>query len=274
MMNVRKLFLIAICSSVLFLSCKKQELTEPDQPPPSPVTMTLKPVVHEVSTVVGGYYVGLPSNYDTTTNKLPLFLFFPGAGEFGNGNSALHLLLTNGPTKIIAQGKYPANIKMKGKYYNYIVFTPQFKWWPNINSIKEILEFVKINYRVDTSRIYISGLSMGGTLASDFAIAFPSKIAAVIPMAGVTIDFQNNQKCKRISDANLPVWAFHSEDDAVFDVEIVKSFVSKSNYYNPWNKAKLTIWPNGGHDAWTRALEPTFKENDLNIYEWMLQFKR
>src|SRR5688572_19361910 len=116
-MNVRILFLIAICCSKLFLSCKKQELTEPDQPPPMPVTMTLKPVVHDVSTIVGGYYVGLPSNYDSTTNKLPLLLFFPGAGEFGNGNSDLHLLLNIGPTKIIAQGKFPTNIKMKGKYY-------------------------------------------------------------------------------------------------------------------------------------------------------------
>ena len=249
-------------------------MNEPDQPPPSPVTMTIKPVTHDVSTVVGGYYVGLPSDYYTTTNKLPLLLFLPGAGEFGNGSTDLHLLLNVGPTKTIAAGKFPTNIKMKGKYYNYIVFTPQFKWWPNTSSIQEVLQFVKLNYRIDTSRIYISGLSMGGTLASDFAIAYPSKIAALVPMAGVTIDFQNNQKCRRIADANLPVWAFHSEDDAVFDVNIAKSFISKINNYDPFNKAKITLWPDGGHDAWTRALEPTYKENDLNIYEWMLQFKR
>jgi hypothetical protein len=77
MINVRILFLFAICSSELFLSCKKQDLTEPDQPTPSPVTMTLKPVVHDVSTVVGGYYVGLPSNYDTTLqiNYLSFYSF-------------------------------------------------------------------------------------------------------------------------------------------------------------------------------------------------------
>jgi dienelactone hydrolase len=87
----------------------------------------------------------------------------------------MHLLLNNGPTKVIAQGKYPTNIKMKGKFIITLFFTPQFKWWPNTIQYKRGLEFVKLNYRVDTSRIYISGLSMGGTLASDFAIAFPSK---------------------------------------------------------------------------------------------------
>ena len=43
---------------------------------------------------------------------------------------------------------------------------------------------------------------------------------------------------------------------------------------NPINPPKLTIWPSGGHDAWTRAVNPDYKENGKNIYEWMLQYTK
>ena len=44
---------------------------------------------------------------------------------------------------------------------------------------------------------------------------------------------------------------------------------------NPPNPlAKKTIFPVGGHDAWSTTYNPTYRENGLNIYEWMLQYKR
>jgi hypothetical protein len=36
----------------------------------------------------------------------------------------------------------------------------------------------------------------------------------------------------------------------------------------------MTLWPTGGHDAWTKATDPTYKENGLNMYEWLLQFSK
>ena len=39
-------------------------------------------------------------------------------------------------------------------------------------------------------------------------------------------------------------------------------------------KAKLTLWPTGGHDAWTKATSPSYKENGMNMYEWMLQYHK
>jgi len=38
--------------------------------------------------------------------------------------------------------------------------------------------------------------------------------------------------------------------------------------------AKKTIFPVQGHDAWTTTYNPDFRENGLNIYEWMLQYQR
>jgi hypothetical protein len=38
--------------------------------------------------------------------------------------------------------------------------------------------------------------------------------------------------------------------------------------------AKKTIFLVNGHDAWTTTYDPSYKENGLNVYEWMLQFSR
>jgi hypothetical protein len=36
----------------------------------------------------------------------------------------------------------------------------------------------------------------------------------------------------------------------------------------------MTIWPTGKHDAWTKASDPNYKENNMNMYEWMLQYHK
>jgi predicted peptidase len=158
--------------------------------------------------------------------------------------------------------------------FNFIVFTPQPRWYPSTNSINACIEYAKTHYRVDPSRIYVSGLSMGGILACDLASEIPNSIAAIVPMAGVSRDYDVKAKCKQIAGANLPVWAFHCADDNLFDFSFARKFVDDINSFNPRIKAKLTVWPNGGHDAWTRASEPDYRENGMNIYEWMLQYRR
>lgn len=115
---------------------------------------------------------------------------------------------------------------------------------------------------------------MGGSLTCDLAGEAPRKLAAIVPMAGVSNDFTSNEKCRQIATHQLPVWAFHSQDDAQFPVAKVREFVEKVNSFSPVVKAKATIWPGGGHDSWTRALNPQYKEDGRNIYEWMLQFQR
>jgi hypothetical protein len=37
---------------------------------------------------------------------------------------------------------------------------------------------------------------------------------------------------------------------------------------------KLAIFDEWGHEGWTKTYDPSFKENNMNIYEWMLQYHR
>jgi predicted peptidase len=261
-------------------SCKKQDILvkEPEPPQVAPVapkiSMKHKAVSASVGNAVLGYYVGLPSNYEQTNGRYPLLLFISGAGQFGNGASDLPLLLNDGVAQLIDEGKFPSTFKVNGKEFTFIVFTPQLRWWPSTSSIEACIEYAKKTYRVDSTRIYISGLSMGGMLACDLGAEIPAKLAAIVPMAGVSKDYDVVAKSRQIALGNLPVWAFHSADDQVFEVNRVRNFITDINSFRPSVSAKLTVWPTGGHDAWTRALDPAYKEGGLNMYEWMLQFHR
>jgi hypothetical protein len=51
-------------------------------------------------------------------------------------------------------------------------------------------------------------------------------------------------------------------------------YVQYINQANPRKKAKLTLFQASGHDAWTKATDPHYRENGKNIYEWMLSFQK
>lgn len=270
--------LLLLSIALLMYACKKKDalLPAPMQPPISTlnITMVLKPHKQVIGDAVEGYYIGVPSNYDSVNTQYPILIYVPGAGQFGNGAVDLPLLLKDGPAELIDEKKFPVIFKVNGQSFSMIVFTPQLKGYTNTYNIKACIDFVKKNYRIDTTRIYLSGLSIGGSLSCDVASEIPNSIAAMVPMAGVSTDYTTTNRCQLIAQSNLPIWTFQSADDPVFNPETTKGFIAKVNSYAPTVLAKLTMWPNGGHDAWTRALDPSYKENGFNIYEWMLQYHR
>ena len=50
--------------------------------------------------------------------------------------------------------------------------------------VLQILDDVQKNYPVDKSRIYLTGLSMGGYGSWDLAMRQPARFAAVVPICG------------------------------------------------------------------------------------------
>ena len=233
---------------------------------------TQKAVTIDVNSNIGGYLATLPYLYDSTTKSYPLLIFNHGIGELGNGSSNLASVANGGTPALIKNKKFPASFTVNGKNFSFIVIAPQYKAWPNNNDVDALVNYVVKNYRVDTNRIYISGLSMGGGVTWEYGAAFASKVAAIVPICGAAS--VSDAKAQAIVKANLPVWAFHNEDDGTVSVSNSKGWVSKINSLNPSIPAKLTLWPTGGHDAWTKATNPDTKENNMNMYEWMLQYSR
>ena len=231
------------------------------------------PVHYSINSNVGGFYEALPLSYDSTDKKFPLLLFLHGGGEVGDGNSDLPLILKNSVTRRLAEKTFPVSFTVNGEEFSFIVISPQFKSWPRVKDINDVLQYVLTRYRVDESRIYLSGLSMGGGATWEYAGSVYGKaIAAIVPMCGAS--WADTAVAKKIAANNVPGWAFHNMDDATVTVNSTKRYVSIVNAQQPIHPIRMTLWPVGGHDAWTQSSDPEYKEDGKNMYEWMLQFKR
>ncbi len=232
----------------------------------------------QMSEKTSAFYEYLPQGYPEAGQKYPLLLFVHGYGETGPGTAAsLPLVLRHGPPKLIAAGSFPTSFTVNNQTHKFIVISPQFIGFPSVNDINNSLNYLIANYAVDINRIYLTGLSMGGAAAwyyPGYNQYFANRIAATVPICGATDaspSYANN-----IALANLPVWATHNSGDPTVSVNVTNTLVSyiNTNPSPPNPLAKKTIFLSSSHDAWTQTYSPSFKENGLNIYEWMLQYQR
>ena len=223
---------------------------------------------------IGGYIEALPASYaQHPTKKYPLLLYLHGKGGMGSGSLAdLQLLVKNVVPGIISRKQFPANFTVNGKTFQFIVITPQFKGWPLSPDVNAALNYVIKKYRVDTNRIYISGNSMGGGGAWDYAIDYGKKVTAIVPIAGASWPTQD--KADKIAAAKVAVWAFHNQDDPTVPSWYSTNYVQYINNCKPKIPARVTLFAGNEHNSWSAALDPNYRENGKNIYEWMLSYHR
>ncbi|HWJ25190.1 MAG TPA: hypothetical protein VNS32_01535 [Flavisolibacter sp.] len=231
----------------------------------------------QVNDVVYGYYSALPQHYNETNIPYPLLIWIHGNAEIGNGDTDLVKLLRGGIPKLLSEHRFPAKFNVGGKNFSFIVLAPQFSNIPANSQIQSFLDYAKSKYRIDTSRIYFTGMSLGGTLVSDFAAQYATELAAIVPIAGVSDAGDVREKCFELATARLPIWIFQNTNDELFTTEKSRFFVSLLNSFHPVVPPRYTEFlPFGdyGHDAWTKATDPTYQEDGVNIYEWMLKYHR
>ncbi|MGD0553073.1 MAG: prolyl oligopeptidase family serine peptidase [Sedimentisphaerales bacterium] len=196
------------------------------------------------------YLLYLPTDYGKGDKKWPLIMFLHGAGERGNN---VEVVKKHGPPKMIAQGKS----------FDFIVVSPQCPndmWWPEQTEVLiALLDEIESKYHVDTDRIYLTGLSMGGFGTWTLAAKYPNRFAAIAPICGGS---------ERISGARLkkvPVWAFHGAKDNT--VPLVRSQEMVDAVKKAGGDAKLTVYPEADHDSWTETY------NNPELYQWFLSHK-
>ena len=223
-----------------------------------------------------GFYEYLPQGYDNSNALYPLMIFIHGLGDRGNGGHVeLKRVLNNGIPKLIHEGSFPASFTVNNQNFKFIVLSPQFMEWPEPSHIENIINYAIKNYRVDQSRIYLTGLSMGGGAVWDYSgnnSYYANRIAAIVPVCGGS--WPEPSRAYVIGDADLPVWATHNNGDQTVPVHYTNDYISRINSRSPNPAAKKTIFISDSHDAWTQTYDPGFNENGLNVYQWMLQYQR
>ena len=205
------------------------------------------------------YLCYLPKDYPGINGqRWPLMLFLHGAGERGTDiqRAAVH-----GPLK---QAKL-------GQKFPFIIVAPQCpagQIWEN-EPLLQLLNHVEKKFAVDTNRVYLTGISMGGYATWQFGLRHPGKFAALVPICGGgnMIEVVLGPRDKPVAIKNLPIWAFHgAKDDIVPPIESGR-LVTQLKMLGA-KKVKLTLYPEAHHDSWTE----TYKNPEL--YAWLLKQSR
>lgn len=215
----------------------------------------------------------LPDDYKTSNKSYPMILFLHGSHRAGNN---LSKLLFDGIPNLLDRGyKLDSKNPADGKIYKFIVITPQAgQWGLNPDQIKEVLDDMQQHYRVDASRIYITGYSAGGsgtvTALTDNP-ALTRRFAAAAILSPVMLNDKNLHSFKMVADAKVPCWYFAGTAEPHF-LRNARMDTDSTNKYMP-GLAHMTIH-GFRHCCFKEIYKPTYRPKGKNIYEWFLENKR
>jgi predicted peptidase len=206
--------------------------------------------------------------------KYPLVVFLHGAGERGDDNVAQLQYFPEMMAKAEYHEKYPCFIIAPqcregkswsgfGRRRNNAGNTASDANEPSdqLKVVMQILEKTIKENPVDTSRLYLTGLSMGGYGSWDWATREPARFAAVVPICGGGDDSKADRLVK------LPIWAVHGDKDEAVPVERTRTMIAaiKKAGGNP----KYTELAGVGHNSWT----PAYNDPD-GVVKWMFEQKK
>ena len=150
----------------------------------------------------------------------------------------------------------------KGRKIPAIVVAPQTNngWDPD--KVKSVLDFVKTNFTVDTNRVYVCGMSMGGYGTLNFAGKYPELVAAAVALCG-----GGNVK-DGCNLATVPLWIQHGALDNAVPIGESEKIVRAIKNCNGGENLIYTRIPSADHGD----LERMFRTDEL--YEWLFQFSK
>ena len=193
------------------------------------------------------YLLHLPDDYGKDPNKKWPVIFY----LHGRHASGKHL-------ESLERYGLPYYLQ-KGKKIDFIVISPQCPWnknWASEDWFNPVYDEVAAKLRVDDSRIYLIGMSMGGFGTWALANRMPDRFAAISPMCGGADVKWASQLSK------VPTWVFHGTADR--DIPISRSEVMVKALEKLKAEIKFTRLKNQGHDI-------SKQFNDDQLYTWLLE---
>jgi len=197
----------------------------------------------------------LPRGYHDFGER-PLIVFLHGAGEVNKDVRILRKL----DIFHYANGTVPTSD------FPFIVvspITPKYGW-DSQRVVRFLDEFLKDNryrYNIDTSRIYLTGFSMGGFGTFSVACDYPDRFTAIVPLAG---GCDPNRAEKLLT---VPTWAFHGDADDVVAFEQTEKMITAMQELNHPD-VHLTRLHGAGHGI------PESVYTRPELYQWLLEHRK
>lgn len=202
----------------------------------------------------GQYLLYLPPGYEEEPDRTwPLIMFFHGAGDRGSN------------PYLIAKASPFMMIREKGPM-SFIIAAPLLcdswgmKEFPD-DYLTGALDEILLGYRVDRTRVYATGLSLGGEATYRIALLRPNTFAAISPLEGFLNTIPAMEPIR-----DLPVWAIHGENDIV--VTLARCRAPVEALEKAGGNVRFTDLPAHDHDTWTDTY------SDPAFYDWLLQHRR
>lgn len=197
-----------------------------------------------------------PKEYYTDTLKnWPLIIYLHGGSA--RGTDTIKLYTYGIPDQI-----------WRGREFPFVIVAPQcpvHHRWSTDNWFENFYEDIITKYRVDTNRVYLTGLSLGGAGTWYLAIKYPEIFAAIAPVNGFTSHIEYLDKnVENLVD--MPIWAFHGKKDNVVQFEETERVIRRLDGKN--QHMKFTLNPDAGHGIFWQIYP------DKELYDWFLIYDK
>jgi predicted peptidase len=223
------------------------------------------------------YRILYPKQYDPQ-KAYPLIIFLHGSAQRGTDN--MRQLLHGGDFFLqdSIRSRFPSIVlfpqcpqNSTWSYFNFsfdtarrrvnLVFTFQQKPKEYALLVKQLADSLVRSGRIDSNRIYIGGLSLGGFGTWDFIERYPGYFAAAFPICG-----GGDTSCAPLIAGKTAVWIFHGGSDPLVSVQYARQ------YYRSLKRVQADVkyseYPGVRHNSWVNA----FKEPGL--MEWLFSKTR
>jgi hypothetical protein len=192
----------------------------------------------------------------------PMCYFLAGNGEVATAEK---------PINLARNGSLPEYIN-KGNNINMMVLSIQHtvKDW-NVELINEGIEHGNATYPVNLKKVYLTGMSGGAFGCWNYAVKYPAKITAIVPISG------GGQTSKACMLNDIAVYGFHNQVDNSVASSNTINMISSIKKCPPNKEVSQLLFPDTGHDCWRRVYDKNHKDWSkspntprVDIYEWLL----
>ncbi len=203
------------------------------------------------------YRMLYPKDYNPDI-KYPVLVFLHGSGERGNDNEK----------QLMHGGDLFLKDSNRDKFPAIILFPqcPEGKTWASLDIriqdgkktyrrtsgqkpgemaelLNDLLKEIKKNFKVDSKRLYIMGLSMGGFGTLEMLYLFPNTFAAAVPICGGHMTDLAGVYAKKV-----PIWLFHGAKDTVVPTDLSRNLYTRLKELGA--EVKFTEFPDANHNSW------------------------
>lgn len=270
------------------------------------------------STHYRGYIEYKPPGYDLPQNanvKYPVIIYLHGAGSVGDGSTAALCNIVTDQSAFmshlvdrIEDGTFGSSIVPTVSGTSFLVIAPQYVHYANsapfnyANQTEAMIDYVVDHYRVDESRIYMTGMSTGANNVMDYLSSSAERAGRIAAASFGAMCFPTNLSssptpAQNLVQGDVGLWFVHCIDASpgFCGMTAPQSWVNAINPLNPTVAPRFSVLAsnNGGggppypqslqncqgdvHNGWSSLFDPNFLGASApgpNLYNWMLQFQQ